>query len=90
MNIKPTNKRKHKTEVLYWQLKYVFFILCNALNLDTLFTSQEILHEKNPSFSWKIRIFTTSTFHLWQHKLHSGHNSDRANAFQVARILTTH
>lgn len=35
MNIKPTNKRKHKTEVLYWQLKYVFFILCNALNLDT-------------------------------------------------------
>lgn len=46
MNIKPTNKRKHKTEVRYWQLKYAFFILCNALNLDTF------IHISG-NFTWK-------------------------------------
>ena len=46
MNIKPTNKRKCKTEVLYWQLKYAFFILWNALNLDTF------IHISG-NFKWK-------------------------------------
>ena len=46
MNIKPTNKRKHKTEVLYWQLKYAFFILWNVLNLDTF------IHISG-NFTWK-------------------------------------
>ena len=34
MNIKPTNKNRHTTEVLFWQFKYIYFSHCFTFKLD--------------------------------------------------------